>query len=85
MHMTTRRNFYLWLSTAALPAPPTFAAESPPKIWRIGFLALGHIDYVESSNYYGGFRQGMGERGYVEGQKWSDKSEQRDKWKLSLY
>ena len=37
------------------------------KTWRVGVLASRHVDFTDADNYYGPFRQGMRELGYVEG------------------
>jgi len=42
-------------------------AQAPGKVWRVGFLAQRHVNYVNTDNYYGPFRQSMRELGYVEG------------------
>lgn len=65
--MTTRRQTLSYLAASIAGSPLVFAAETPPKIWRVGFLALGRIDRDESNSYYGGFRQGMSALGYIEG------------------
>jgi putative ABC transport system substrate-binding protein len=53
----------LWLAAAPLAS----FAQQQGKIWRVGFLALRHVDFVDTDFYYGPFRQGMRELGYVEG------------------
>jgi len=64
--MTSRRKLLaalgLWLAAAPLAS---FAQQN--KIWRVGFLALRHVDFVDTDYYYGPFRQGMREFGYIEG------------------
>jgi len=52
----------LWLAAAPFAS---FAQQG--KVWRVGFLALRHVDFVDTDYYYGPFRQGMRELGYVEG------------------
>jgi len=42
-------------------------AQQPGKIWRVGFLAHRHVNFIDSDYQYGPFRQGMRELGYVEG------------------
>lgn len=54
----------LGLCAAAVPLA-SFAQQG--KVWRVGFLALRHVDFVDTDYYYGPFRQGMRELGYVEG------------------
>jgi putative ABC transport system substrate-binding protein len=65
--MTTRRQLLNLLGATALAAPLASLAQQQGKIWRIGFLALRHVDFVDTDYYYGPFRQGMRELGYVEG------------------
>ena len=42
-------------------------AQQQGKIWRVGILSVRHVDFLDSDNYYGPFRQGMREHGYVDG------------------
>jgi putative ABC transport system substrate-binding protein len=63
--MTTRRQLLSFLGAGALAAPLGCLAQG--KVWRVGFLALRHVDPVDTDYYYGPFRQGMRELGYVEG------------------
>src|SRR5262249_60220903 len=42
--------------------------ERLPKVVRIGFLVTGALDSPEQQVTTNAFRQGLGERGYVEGQ-----------------
>jgi len=64
--MTTRRKLLIAFGASALAAPlASFAQQG--KIWRVGFLALRHVDFVDTDYYYGPFRQGMRELGYIEG------------------
>jgi putative ABC transport system substrate-binding protein len=65
--VTTRRNLLIILGAGALVAPLASFAQQQGKIWRVGFLALRHMDFVDTDYYYGPFRQGMRELGYVEG------------------
>ena len=64
--MNTRRKLVIAIGAGAL-APRTSFAQTPGKVWRVGFLAQRRVDFVESDLYYGPFRQGMRELGYVEG------------------
>jgi len=48
-------------------SPLTSFAQQVGKIWRIGFLAQRHVDFVEADYIYGPFTQGMRELGYVAG------------------
>jgi len=52
------------ITLGLLCAPPTIDAQSPGKVYRIGWLALGS----PSNRDLDGFRQGLRELGYVEGQ-----------------
>lgn len=52
---------------AALLAPRISFAQTPAKIWRIGFLSQRHLEFNDADGYYGPFTQGMRELGYVEG------------------
>jgi putative ABC transport system substrate-binding protein len=64
--MTTRRE-WLMAFAGALAAPGTAYAQPQTKVWRVGFLAQRHVDFVDADYYYGPFRQGMRELGYIEG------------------
>jgi putative ABC transport system substrate-binding protein len=55
------------LGASVLAAPFGVLAQQANKIWRVGFLAARHVDFVDTDYYYGPFRQGMRELGYVEG------------------
>jgi len=61
--MATRRNLLLALSATALTVPFASLAQNQRKVWQIGFLAADSA----STHLYDSFRQGMRERGYVEG------------------
>lgn len=61
--MSTRREVLLALGAGALTAPLGSLAQDQPKVWQIGFLAADSA----STRLYDSFRQGMRERGYVEG------------------
>jgi putative ABC transport system substrate-binding protein len=63
--MNNRRKLVIALGACALASP--LATPAQTKIWRVGFLAQRHVDFVDSDYYYGPFRQGMRELGYVEG------------------
>jgi len=62
-----RRKLVVALGAGALAAPFTSFAQQKGKIWRVGFLSPRHVDFVDSDVFYGPFRQGMRELGYVEG------------------
>ena len=67
--MKTRREFLTVCGAGlcALAVSPAAFAQQQGKVWRVGFLAGRHVDFLDSDNYYGPFRQGMRELGYVEG------------------
>jgi putative ABC transport system substrate-binding protein len=60
--MATRRKVLLVLSAGTLAAPLVSLAQSPAKLWQIGFLAADS----PSTRLYDSFREGMRELGYVE-------------------
>jgi putative ABC transport system substrate-binding protein len=64
--MMTRRELLIAIG-GALAAPVATYAQPQNKVWHVGFLAQRHVDFVDSDNYYGPFRQGMRDLGYVEG------------------
>ena len=56
------------LGLVALGAAPLASrAQQQDKVWRVGFLALRRVAILDSDYYYGPFRRGMRELGYVEG------------------
>ena len=64
--MNNRRKLFVALGGSAIAASlPSFAQQN--KIWRVGFLAQRHVNFIDTDNYYGPFRQGMHDLGYVEG------------------
>jgi putative ABC transport system substrate-binding protein len=65
--MTSRRDMLTVLGASVLAAPFGVLAQQANKIWRVGFLAVRRVDFVDADYYYGPFRQGMRELGYVEG------------------
>jgi len=67
--MNKRRTLIVALGAGALAAPFGSFAQQQGKVWRVGFLSQRHVDFVDSDYYYGPFRQGMRELGYVEGRK----------------
>jgi putative ABC transport system substrate-binding protein len=62
-----RRRVLAVLGATALVSPLSSLAQPAKKVWRVGFLSARHLDFVDSDYYYGPFRQGMRELGYVEG------------------
>ena len=65
--MTTRRAFIGALA-GGLAAPLAAGAQQPAKVVRIGFLVTGSLESPETRISLDAFRQGLRERGYVEGQ-----------------
>ena len=65
--MVTRRRVVLAIGAGALVSPLSSFAQQQGKVWRVGFLAQRHVDFVDADFYYGPFTQGMRELGYVEG------------------
>jgi len=65
--MNKRRKLVIALGASALAAPFGSFAQQQGKVWRVGFLSQRHVDFLDSDYYYGPFRQGMRELGYVEG------------------
>ena len=65
--MNNRRKLIVALGASALTSPFGSFAQQQGKVWRVGFLAPRHVDFLDSDVYYGPFRQGMRELGYVEG------------------
>jgi putative ABC transport system substrate-binding protein len=64
-----RRNFIALLGSAAAAWPIAAArAQQPPKLPRIGYLVTGSLETPEGRGFVDAFRQGLSERGYVEGQ-----------------
>ena len=61
-----RRRLLVSLAAGAI-APLASLAQAPGKVWRVGFLSVRHLDFVDSDSYYGPFTQGMRELGYVVG------------------
>ena len=64
--MIARRHVVVSLGAALLSLIEA-VAQPTVKTWRVGFLASRHVDFTDADNYYGPFRQGMRELGYVEG------------------
>ena len=51
-----------------LAAPLTAGAQQAGKVPRIGFLVVGSLESPHGRIGFDAFRQGLCERGYVEGQ-----------------
>jgi len=65
--LVSRRRLLIALGANLLSAPLASFAQPQGKVWRVGFMASRHLDFVDSDYNYGPFRQGMRELGYVEG------------------
>ncbi|MEO7727374.1 MAG: ABC transporter substrate-binding protein [Burkholderiales bacterium] len=65
--MFTRRKIVIALGASALVSSLSSFAQPQGKVWRVGFLAQRHMEFVDSDSYYGPFTQGMRELGYFEG------------------
>ena len=69
--MNNRRKLVLALGAGALAQfaslAPLVSFAQQRKVWRVGFLAYRHVDFVDADFYYGPFTQGMRELGYVVG------------------
>ena len=65
--MNNRRRLVIVLGASALAAPFDSFAQQQGKVWRVGFLSVRHMEFVDTDYYYGPFRQGMQKLGYVEG------------------
>ena len=63
--MNKRRKLLVAIGASGLVPLATLAQRG--KVWRVGFMASRHLDFVDSDYNYGPFRQGMRELGYVEG------------------
>ena len=69
--MDSRRRVIVALGAGALFRSQVSLSQKPAKVWRIGFLAHRHIEFLDSDYQYGPFRQGMREQGYVDGKNLS--------------
>jgi len=58
----------VFLALSLLAVPSTAAAQQPGKVYRIGVLSNAPPTTPEVSRLWGAFRQGLRERGWVEGQ-----------------
>jgi putative ABC transport system substrate-binding protein len=63
-----RREFITLLGGAMVAWPSSLYGQRTSKVARIGFLATGSLDSAEQQAILDAFRQGLQERGYVEGQ-----------------
>ncbi len=63
--MNNRRKLIVALGAGALAAPLTSFAQSPAKVWRIGFLSP--TSATTSSSNLEALRAGLRQLGYAEG------------------
>ncbi len=63
-----RRRFIGALGSALLAAPLAARAQQPARAARIGWLLSGSLESAEIQKVMDAARQGLRERGYVEGQ-----------------
>jgi putative ABC transport system substrate-binding protein len=66
--MMDRRRFLLTSLAGALAAPVAAGAQQGMRLPRIGFLSPSSLSDSRTLRYFGAFRQGLRELGYVEGQ-----------------
>jgi len=62
-----RRAFFGTLAGSLLAAPLAAEAQQAAKVRRIGYLVTGSLESAETQALLGVFRQGLRERGHVEG------------------
>jgi putative ABC transport system substrate-binding protein len=64
-----RREFITLLGGAAAAWPLAASAQQPTsKVFRVGFMVTGSLRSPEQRSMTDAFRQGLRERGYLEGQ-----------------
>ena len=63
-----RRRFLGTLAAGLLAAPPAAEGQPVANIPRVGFLSPSSLSDSRTSRYFQALRQGLRERGYVEGQ-----------------
>jgi hypothetical protein len=49
--MNTRRKLLIAVGASALGAPFASVAQQQTKVWRVGFLAPRHVDFLDSDYY----------------------------------
>jgi putative tryptophan/tyrosine transport system substrate-binding protein len=65
--MIGRRRLLVAFGASALAAAFGSFAQQQSKVWRVGFLALSGAPESIDKHFYGAFRVGMRELGYIEG------------------
>ena len=65
--MVTRRRVVIALGAGALAPLASFAQQQPANVARIGYLIIGSLHSPETRVILEALRQGLRERGYVEG------------------
>src|SRR5450755_3988738 len=65
--MKNRRRLVAALGAGSLVVSFGSLAQTPGKVWRVGFLTLRSRPDSFDANVFGAFRAGMRELGYVEG------------------
>jgi putative ABC transport system substrate-binding protein len=68
MVVMRRREFITIVGGAAAAWPFSVFAQQPTKVARIGYLLTMSLGFPEGKKNFDAFRQGLRERGYVEGQ-----------------
>src|SRR2546428_6070455 len=63
-----RRIGLVILALSLLLVPLAAGTQQPPKVARIGYMLTGSLESPETRALLDAFRQGLRERGYVEGQ-----------------
>jgi putative ABC transport system substrate-binding protein len=66
--MTRTEMIVIGVLAVAMLAPPAVTAQPPARVARIGYLLTSPLESPETQAALGAFRQGLRERGYVEGQ-----------------
>ena len=66
--MVDRRRFVRSMALGFAALPLAVNAQQPTKVARVGYLTLGSLESAELRATIDAFRQGLGERGYVERQ-----------------
>ena len=62
-----RRTFFGSVAGGLLAVTGAVSPQTPPKVWRVGYLSATSRQYHADAGLYSAFLQGMRELGYVEG------------------